>query len=622
MNPPLLPPLASAGRSRRLRWGLTLGTLTLGAAAALAQDASTAPGASVVPPPSPGAMYGLWTLAPPALTIVLAIWWRQVIPALGIGIFAGAYMLAAAHVQPDIAGSGALRGTRLAVEHYFVGAVADHDHIKVLIFSFAIGGLIGVLSVNGATAAVVRSVSRFASTARRGQISAWFAGLIVFFDDYANSMIVGPSMRSVFDRLRLSRAKLAYIVDSTAAPVASIALIGTWVGAEVNAINEGMKALPHDGAPFIASLDAYSAFLYSIPYRFYPILALFMVLLVAVTGRDFGPMRKAEAEGPADRLEDDAEEPDEMAHRARPWHAIVPVGVLVGFTFGLLLWTGWTAVWGDIAAAQEALRAAEASGGTIEITEAMRAAAAEPTGFKLVQDVVKSGDSYFAILYGALTSLFVAVLLSLVTRTATLGKAIDGATNTMARMFPTFVVLILAWTLAATMQDLQLGDVAATFLKEAQLSPIYLPTLIFVASAVVSFATGTSWGTMNILCPVTVMISARLLSDMPVEEATPIFLAAVGAVLSGSVFGDHCSPISDTTVLSALASGCTLERHVWTQMPYAIVVAIVSVICGDFLCRQYNQPWWVGLLGGAAALTVVVFVFGRTRVEEPPAITD
>ncbi|MCA9242590.1 MAG: hypothetical protein KDA32_01445 [Phycisphaerales bacterium] len=595
---------------RRLTPALVVATFTLGAVAALAQSGAPA-AASSAPATDPGDFYGLWTLLPPVLTIVLAIWWRQVIPALGIGIVTAAYMLAVVNVQPDIVGPTALRGSRLAIEYYFVGAVADTDHIKVLIFSFAIGGLIGVLSVNGATAAVVRWVGRFASTPRRGQLAAWFAGMIVFFDDYANSMIVGPSMRSVFDRLRLSRAKLSYIVDSTAAPVASIALIGTWVGAEVNAINEGMKSLPTDGAAFVGSLDAYSAFLYSIPYRFYPILALFMVLLIAITGRDFGPMRKAEANGSADRLEDDAEDVGEMAHRAKPWHAIVPVGVLVGLTFGLLLWTGWTSVNDDVAAAQAALEAARSAGEAI--TPEMTQAAEFPTGFKLVQNVVKSGDSYFAILYGALSSLLVGVVLSLMTRTASLGRAIDGATNTMARMFPTFLVLILAWTLAATMKDLELGEVAATWLKNAQMSPIYLPTLIFIASAVVSFATGTSWGTMNILCPVTVMIAARLLADTPTEQATPIFLAAVGAVLSGSVFGDHCSPISDTTVLSALASGCTLERHVWTQMPYALVVAFVSVICGDLLCRQYNQPWWVGLGGGAAALMVIVLLFGRAQ---------
>ena len=188
----------------------------------------------------------------------------------------------------------------------------------------------------------------------------------------------------------------------------------------------------------------------------------------------------------------------------------------------------------------------------------------------------------------------------------------------MARMLPTMIVLVFAWTLSAAMGDLRLGAVAVTLLSTHGFDPTWLPLLVFVSSCVVSFATGTSWGTMGILCPATVTIAAGLLGNMYASDALPLFYASVGAVLAGSVFGDHCSPISDTTVLSSLASECHHEQHVWTQIPYALTVAIVSTLCGEVLCRYHGMPAWVGLLAGSVALLLIVLVFGRRPRHAPP----
>ncbi len=539
---------------------------------------------------SPATCYGPWVLAPAVITIILAILLRQVIPALSVGVLVASMMLVPFAPGETDFGHGPVAGVALAVEHYLIGAAADADHVKIIIFTMAIGGMVGVIAANGGTGAVVNAVARWGTTRRRGQVATWFAGLLVFFDDYANAMIVGPSMRPVADRLRISRAKLAYIVDSTAAPVASIALIGTWIGAEVGYIQDGLDQL-QDLPGFLAGITGYQAFLASIPYRFYAILALVMVLSVGLLGRDFGPMRKAEQEATEAVRTDITDKVDEGTGRA--WYAVVPVLVLIVLTLSLLILPGWSGQdWTEF----------ETSPGTWR-------------GAAILQEIVANADPYRPILYGAFGALLVAGLISITTRSLTLGQTVDAATASMSRMVPTLSVLVLAWTLSATMRDLQLGEVAVTLLQSAGFDDPFrlraLPLCIFLSACVVSFATGTSWGTMGILCPATVTIAAGLLHELPLDEAQPLFYAAVGAVLAGAIFGDHCSPISDTTVLSSLASSCSLEQHVWTQMPYALVVAGVSIVCGDILCRYTGTPAWAGLIIGAGVLVAILLIVGR-----------
>ncbi|MBU0617805.1 MAG: Na+/H+ antiporter NhaC family protein [Planctomycetes bacterium] len=602
------------------RWGLArpfgaLSVVVLVGVVALACGQDTAPKTgpttsetTVLPPTtpvdapkSPDEKYGAWVLLPPLLTIVLAIALRQVIPALAVGVLIAAYMLVPCLSPGEAYGGGVVGGLRLAVEEYLLGALASvdsktgeikYDHLKIIVFTFLIGGMVGVVAANGGTRAAVERVARWASSRERGQLATWFAGLIVFFDDYANAMIVGPAMRPMTDRLRISRAKLAYIVDSTAAPVASIALIGTWVGAELSYIQDGLDAVTATGTvpTFLGGVTAYGAFLWSLPYRFYAILAIVMVLIVGLLGRDFGPMRKAESAAPPPS---DLTEPGGAGSQTPPvgraWYAVVPVLLLVLATMVLLAVTGWPA--GGLA--------------SVETAPDM------PRWLGLAVAVLRNANAQNSILYGALSALVVAVVISMATRALTLAKSMEAATDVMSRMLPTVIILVLAWTLSAAMSDLRLGVVAVGLLSEHGFDAVWLPLLIFVSSCIVSFATGTSYGTMGILCPATVTISAGLLADMPVDQAMPIFYAAVGAVLAGSVFGDHCSPISDTTVLSSLASSCPLETHVWTQIPYALTVAVVSMLSGEVLCRYFSLPPWVGLLTGSVLLLLIVLAVGR-----------
>ncbi len=544
--------------------------------------------------------YGLWVLMPAVVAIVLAIAMRQAVPALFIGVVIGAYMLVPCRAPELRLGGGELfEGIRLATEHYIIKTMADVEKLHVVFFTLIIGGAVGVMTVSGGTRAMVDSLSRFATTGRRGQLCAWFAGMIVFFDDYANSMIVGPTMRPMFDRLKISRAKLSYIVDSTAAPIASIALIGTWLGAELDYIQTGLDAAAADGMPaFLAESSNMDVFIATIPYRFYPILALWLVVVIALTRRDFGPMLRAESRALSTAHPDVDAAADGVEERApvvSPWLAAIPILVLVTVTVGVLVLTGWSRL-GDL----------------------------EPT----LQNVVKNTDSYISILYGALSCLVVASVLSVLARACSVRVGFDGALDGMGKMFPAIVILTLAWGLSRVSQDLQLGQVLKERILESGFAPfglpmaVWLPISIFLCAAGVSFATGTSWATMGILTAPVVEIAAKLAVNLPAGEAEALFYASVGAVLAGAIFGDHCSPISDTTVLSAVASNCRVEEHVWTQLPYALLAAIAAV-GGAFLCMQQQRPAWQGLAAGAAELVVFMLLFGRRpKVMPSPVPVD
>jgi Na+/H+ antiporter NhaC len=569
---------------RSWQW-LLLGAVLIGALAAVPAFASEAAGSTTESAAAGPEQYGGWVLAPALAAILCAMATRQVVPSLLLGIFVAGAMMHRFEAGPDAGWWHLALGTaERAVETYIVGACTDVDHVKVIVFTLTIGGMVGVVGASGGTRALVNVIARYASTSRRGQVAAWVAGLVVFFDDYANSMIVGPTMQPIADRLRISRAKLAYIVDSTAAPVASIALIGTWVGAELGYINEGLADVAKSGTPdFLAHVDGWQAFVYSIPYRFYAVLAIVMVLLVALTRRDFGPMRSAEA-GPESGRHDSGVQTEADGGEGGHWsHAAAPILVLVGVTLAVLIWPG-------MVARREALQAGD--------TFAFR-------------QFFATADSYNAILYGAFAAAAVAIAVAVVGRRLTLSAATDALTSGMARVFPAIVVLVLAWALSAGSIDLQVGKVVSGWLAERGFSLSWLPLGVFVSAAFVSFATGTSWGTMGILCPMVVRVAADLGAELPPAEALPLFYASVGSVLSGAIFGDHCSPISDTTVLSSIATGCALTTHVWTQLPYALLTAVVAMGLGDTLCSRYEHSPWLGLAAGIVALVILLRVLGR-----------
>jgi Na+/H+ antiporter NhaC len=511
------------------------------------------------------------------------------------------------------------------VQHYLFEVLAffkddgsgriNYEHLNVIVFTLFIGAMVGIIEANGGTSALVGRVTHRVRTRRSGQLGAFLGGLVIFFDDYANAMILGPSMRPIFDRLRISRQKLAYIVDATAAADSSI-FIGTWLAAEISYLQGGFDALGGHVPSFLQGMDATKAFWASIPYRSYAILALVMVFIIGLTGRDFGGMRKYEAEAAARK------DPDRLATAASPaeagrgwWLGTLPVLVLVGMTVGLLVYTGWQ----SCASRQIALDWSSA-GATWES----------------IKTILGKTDSYTALVYGSLCAVIVAVITTVAARALSLTKTMDAAVDGLCRIFAACLVLVLAWGLSQAGKDLHLGEAARDFLQaqvdQGVFSPQLLPLAIFVTACFVSFSTGTSWGTMGILCPAVIPIAAGVLSSgsVPAEQAMPLFYASVGAVLAGAVFGDHCSPISDTTVLSAIASSCDLPSHVSTQMPYAVVVASVCVLCMDgvrfavgrwlpnIAPSYWHWSWAYGLVTGTILLFVIVLIFGR----RPPAACE
>lgn len=543
------------------------------------------------PPALPDEVYGLWVIAPAVLAIVLAIVLRQVVPALVVGIFAAAMMyLPWSHpVEPGGFVYNPITGVVATVETYLIGTLQDVDHLMILVFTFSVGGVVEIISVNGGTGAMVELIGRWARDRRRGQLAGWMAGVAVFFGDYPNMLIVGPTMRPVCDRLRISRAKLAYIVDSTAAPIASLALVGEWVAVQVGYIQDGLRdVVASDPESWVAGYGAFGVFVGSIPLRYYSLFAIAMVFLIGFLGRDFGPMLRAERRAVGG--EDDVVEPMNR-HTARhdnagptsSWLAIGPILVLLIATLVLLVVTGLAAM-PDKAPVS-------------------------------VAAIMAHAESSRALMYATLLTLLVALGISLAWRRLTLAEAMDAIVVGFNRMLIAAVILSLAWALSDAMRSLELAQVATAHLRDVGVSARLLPLLVFLTAAGVSFSTGTSWGTMGILMPVTVSVVAELATGLPAEAAGQALYASVGSVLAGAVFGDHCSPISDTTVLSAAATQSTIEDHVWTQMPYALVAAGVAIVAGHLLCDLLGLNPAIGLAMGIAGLAVIIRVLGRSTLE-------
>ncbi|MDX1661614.1 MAG: Na+/H+ antiporter NhaC family protein [Gemmatimonadota bacterium] len=528
---------------------------------------------------------GWMSLLPPLVAILLALVFREVVVSLLAGIWLGALF---------VYDWNPLTALWRTIDKYLVEAVTDPGHAMVLIFTMFLGGMVGVISRNGGTYGIVDAITKRAKGPISGQLSAYLMGLLIFFDDYSNTLIVGSTMRPVTDRLKVSREKLAYIVDSTAAPIASIALISGWIGVEVGLIGDSIAALGLDYEPYVL-------FVQSIPYRFYPILALFFVLIVIVTDRDFGPMLDAELrarrEGkviaddarPASDLDAEALQPVEG--KPRRWvNAVVPIAVVMIVTIGGMWWTGRQSLIG-----------------------------AGETGWSL-GDVFGAGDSYVALVWATFLSLAVAVVMTVGQRILSLQDTMDAMVRGMKAMLFAVVILVLAWSLGDITVDVHTADYVVELLT-GNLDPRLLPVLVFLGSALISFATGTSWGTMAIMMPVVVPLAVALPGEAGMaEEATlRILLGAISGVLAGSVWGDHCSPISDTTILSSMASSCDHIDHVRTQIPYAVTVGVVAMLIGD-IPSAYGLPPWISWVVGAGILLGILYAFGQR--EDPPAVEE
>lgn len=495
---------------------------------------------------------GPLTLLPALVAISLAFWTRHVVISLGIAAWLGATLLA---------GWDPLTGLYDTFDTLIIDAISDRDHVKVTLFSLLVAGTVEVMNKGRGTEALVALLLRLARSRRSGMLAAWAAGLAVFFDDYANCLIVGASMRPLADRLRISREKLAYIVDSTAAPIASVALVSTWIGYEVSLMADGLEAAG-------LHADAYAFFVEGIGYRSYSLFTIAFVGAVAWTGRDFGPMRAAEARaargGAGDR---EALEPPTALRVAL---GVLPVITLVAVTFGYLLIEGRQGL---------------------------------PADARLFE-ILGNADGYDAMVRASLVSVLLAITLAAAGGSLGLKEGVDAAMKGMLGLFEAIVILVLAWSLGAVMGELDAAGYLVELLQGA-LSAWALPTLVFVVAAATSFATGTSFGTMAILVPIALPLAVAIAPDDAV-----IHLAASSAVLTGACWGDHCSPISDTTVLSSAGAGCELVAHVRTQLPYAVACGLISIVFGT-LPAGFGVPLVITIPLGVAACWITLRALGR-----------
>jgi Na+/H+ antiporter NhaC len=534
---------------------------------------------------------GWLSLVPPLVAIALALATREVILSLFAGVWMGAVFLAG--MNPFTGTAGALQ--------FLVDALVDPDHMAIVMFSLLLGGMVGVMARSGGTQGIVEVLEKLATTRTRAQLLTWASAVFIFFDDYANTLIRGNALRPMTDRLQISREKLAYIVDSTAAPLAVSAVVTTWIGFQITQVRDGLAgAAARETDPVVAEQlqagadNPFLVVLHSIPYLFYPILALVLVFLIIVMRRDFGAMYTAErraysgggltrpdAVPASDPSAEALQPPPDAPHR---WYnAAVPVLVVIAVALASLWGTG--------------------------------AAGLEP-GERTVVNVIGEADPFQALLWASFAGCVTAIFLVAGQRILSVKDALEAWLGGIQSMLMAVIILVLAWGLGGVTGELGTGPYLASLLQDTLPLGI-LPGLVFIVAALTAFSTGTSWGTMAILFPVVIPLAVAMGAGVGFAggEHYPILLGTISSVMAGAVFGDHSSPISDTTVLSSMASSCDLVDHVRTQLPYALVVAAVALVVGEIpAAMEMIHPVWAIALG-ILILWGILRIWGRNPAD-------
>ena len=520
----------------------------------------------------------LWlSLLPPLIAILLALIFKEVIISLFIGIWSGAFI------------AGGLKFGSIyywfqslfdVVKKYIINALNDGGHLSVIVFSLLIGGMVAIISKNGGMAGVVQKLSRYAKSPRSTQFITWLLGVAIFFDDYANTLIVGNTMRSVSDKFKISREKLAYIVDSTAAPVAAVAFITTWIGAELGYIDDGLGQIDLGG-----NLSAYGVFISSLKYSFYPILTLAFILILIYLKKDYGSMYKAEMRArttgqvsPAKSKNDDDPDMEDLSPvkgaSIRWYNAAIPVALVILTTVYGLVDTGMQSLYSELLELDATTKYSYSN-----IWNNMNGLGHDGFFTKLGA-LIGSSDSYVALLWASTLGVISATLLTVSQRIMNLFDTMHWMTTGFKTMLPAIIILTLAWSLALTTQELHTADFLSSALENS-INPYLMPMIVFVMAALIAFSTGSSWSTMAILYPIAIPTTYAICQAKGLDSGLTMELLynVIATVLGASVLGDHCSPISDTTILSSLASDCNHIDHVKTQMPYALTVGLVSLLC-------------------------------------------
>ena len=538
--------------------------------------------------------FGIFTLIPPLVAIILAFITKNVVISLFIGILSGGFIL-------NLTGFNvfsALIQSFLDFIDRALNSLADPWNAGIILQVLVIGGVINLVAKMGGAKAIAEALAKKAKTARSTQIITWLLGICVFFDDYANSLIVGPIMRPVADKMKISRERLAFIIDATAAPIAGLAIISTWIGLEVSLITDGFASIGIETSGF-------GVFLQTIPYRFYNILILLFIVITAITLREFGPMRKAEINARkginngAEEVAATASHMDDLEPKEGVklsiWNAIIPIGTLVISAIASFYYSGYSAIM---------------AGEDVAIQQIMTNS---PFSFKAILEAFAASDASVALFQSALFASVVAIVMAVCKKIFTLSEAIEVWIEGMKGLMITGVILILAWSLGSVIKELG----TAAFLVEAlngAIPAFLLPSLIFILGAVISFSTGTAYGTMSILMPLAIPLAYKINPEMS------YVVVSTSAVLTGAIFGDHCSPISDTTILSSMGAGCHHIDHVNTQIWYSLFVAAVTILFG-YIPAGFGLPIYIVLTLSALALFGGIMLFGK-KVDEAVIVDE
>ncbi len=531
-------------------------------------------------PAALGASLGAMSLLPIIIAVALAFVTGDVILSLFTGYIGGMAMLAvvegtAASALPGAVLSRACRG--------IVATASTWDNASVLILCVAVGGMVEVLRCTGGFAVLAGRLVRRINSPRKANIISQLFCTLFFFDDYANALISGPVLQTMTDKAGLSRARLSYIVDSTAAPVAGIAVVSSWVAVEVSVIDEGL-ALAGLG------ISGFELFLHSIPYCFYCLFALAFMLLSSVMGREYGPMLAAEREARRARRESAAEPDAENAPADKSDGRRIFVCV---FSVALLLVTAMLSFY---------------TSGRAEAVELGLIAPGAPFTLATVSTAVAQADTIFLVLRAALLCGLAAIALAKLLGLSTVGEGIKAWLHGAEALMPTIVILLLAWSLADVVKNLGTVYYVVEIIS-AGVPAFLVPSLIFVCCCLISFASG-SYGCMFMVMPMAIPIASAVVGAENLSGDSSFLLLCVASVLSGSIFGDHCSPMTDCTVLAALGSGCNIMEHVRTQLPYAMTVAAVTIVFGTLL-TALGVSVWLSLALGCAAMAALLLVIGK-----------
>ncbi len=526
------------------------------------------------------------SIVPAIIAITLAFKIKNVYTALGAGLYTGLVII-------DLrAGDGILAffNAFLEIPIFMITSLGDTWNAGIVIQVLLIGGLVVLISYTGGLRAMANKLSNYGKTRKSAQIITWLMGIIIFFDDYANALIVGPVMRPITDKARISREKLSFIIDATAAPITGLVLISTWIGFEVSLIAEQLVNLNIEGT------TAMQLFIDSIPYRFYNILMLIFIILTIYLNREFGPMLKAEKRAQTGEVKRNNsvmqnEEHEEFKilenYDAKPYEGIIPLIVLIVSAFILFFTNGLNAMIlvGDTPLAN---------------------------GFNMnvVIEAYSNADASIVIAQAAVLAIIVSLSISTHRGAYKLSEGLNITFEGASSLLPTVFVLLFAWSLGTVMSDSYLnagGFIARTL---GSFIPFQLiPFIIFVTAAIMAFATGSSFGTMGILFPLAIPLAWAGNRDLA------FLTVAVGSILTGTIIGDHCSPISDTTILSSAGSDIDHLDHVSTQMPYALTVGVVAGL-GYILAGFGVNPWFIIALGTVVLVIILLSIGTQINSEE------